>query len=353
MSAGAAALGLAGTIASAAINNGASYGITKQARADNYYYGEKAAENADLRTRALYNDLQSPKALLQQYQEAGLSPSLMFSGGGGQGAQPSAGAQGSGAAGLSPQTYGVDLGQAAMQAAQVKLMEAEADKAGAEAQNIKEYGGSEAEARIADFLASAGVKDAQRQMVIVQTRITEATEADTIKQMSYTTQALYKQVEKLTYDVMSAEAQANVDQATVDERIKAAKLNNSVLEATADNILSKTKLQDEQRELVKTQVIAIANEIAQKWYALSLEKARTQSYDEYVKNMKEFQDEQIKLGRERLEHDIALDWAKYGLDCAELLEDFVKFSIGEYFTNIRTIIGGGKEATFKALTGGK
>lgn len=348
--AAAAAIGLAGTIASGMINNAMSYGMTSNARWQNYNYGERAAANADARTRALYNDLQSPKALLQQYQEAGLSPSLMFSGGGGQGAQPSAGAQGSGAAGITPQSYGVDLGQVAMQSAQIDLMKADANKANAEADNIRNYGGSEAEARIADLLASAGVKDAERQMIIVQTRIAEATEADTIEQMSYTTKALYKQVESLTYAVMSAKAQAEVDQATVDERIKAVKLNNSVLEATADNILSKTKLQDEQRELVKAQVIATANEIAQKWYSLSLEKSRTQSYDEYVKNMGEFQKEQIKLGRERLEHDIAIDWAKFGLDCAELLEDFVKFSIGEYFQNIRAIIGGGKDAVFKAVT---
>lgn len=347
---GTALIGAGATIASGAINNAMSYGMSSNARWQNYNYGERAANNADARTRALYNDLQSPNALLQQYQEAGLSPSLMFSGGGGQGAQPSAGAEGSGAAGITPQTYGVDIGQAISQAAQVKLMEAEAEKASAEAENIRNYGGSEAEARIADLLASAGIKDAQRQMVIVQTRITEATEADTIQQMSYTTKKLYKQVEKLTYDVMSAQAQATVDQATVDERIKTVKLNNSVLEATADNILSKTKLQDEQRELVKAQVIATANEIAQKWYSLSLEKARTQSYDDYVKNMHEFQSEQIKLGRERLEHDIAIDWAKFGLDCAELLKNFVEFSIGEYFQNIRTIIGGGKDAVFKAVT---
>lgn len=44
----------------------------------NYKYNEMAAENADKRTRALYNDIYSPKALLGQYAEAGLSPSLMF-----------------------------------------------------------------------------------------------------------------------------------------------------------------------------------------------------------------------------------------------------------------------------------
>lgn len=106
------------------------------ARKDNYYYNEQAAQNADIRTRALYNDLQSPKALLEQYKEAGLSPSMMFSGGG-VGAQPAGGAQSAGTAGISPNAYGMS----AIDIAQLRLMNAEADKTEEEANTIR--GGNE------------------------------------------------------------------------------------------------------------------------------------------------------------------------------------------------------------------
>lgn len=98
------------------------------AREQNYKYNEMAAQNADARTRALYNDLQSPQALLQQYQAAGLSPSLMF-GGGGVGGQTTSGAQGEGASGISPTTYGINP----LEAANLALVKAQTRKLNAEA----------------------------------------------------------------------------------------------------------------------------------------------------------------------------------------------------------------------------
>lgn len=50
-------------------------------RKRNFYWNEKAADSADQRMRAQYNDLYSPQAMLDQYAAAGLSPSMMMSGG--------------------------------------------------------------------------------------------------------------------------------------------------------------------------------------------------------------------------------------------------------------------------------
>lgn len=50
-------------------------------RKRNYYWNEKAADSADQRQRAQYHDLYSPQAQLEQYAAAGLSPSMMMSGG--------------------------------------------------------------------------------------------------------------------------------------------------------------------------------------------------------------------------------------------------------------------------------
>lgn len=50
-------------------------------RKRNFYWNEKAADIADQRTRAQYQDLYSPQAQMEQYAAAGLSPSMMMSGG--------------------------------------------------------------------------------------------------------------------------------------------------------------------------------------------------------------------------------------------------------------------------------
>lgn len=52
-----------------------------RARQKNYETNEKAADNADKRQRAQYKDLYSPEAMIEQYKAAGLSPSMMMSGG--------------------------------------------------------------------------------------------------------------------------------------------------------------------------------------------------------------------------------------------------------------------------------
>lgn len=117
-----------------AINNVYSAEREAQARSENYRYNEMAANNADARTRALYNDFYSPSALAQQYKAAGLSPSLMFGGTPGQGG--ASGAQGAGASGH-PSTFtpislleGAQLANIAAQTENIK-----ADTANKEEQN--------------------------------------------------------------------------------------------------------------------------------------------------------------------------------------------------------------------------
>lgn len=127
-----------GTFASAAMNIGQSFlnsylsrQQTMEDRRQNYLYNEAAANNADLRTRALYNDFYSPEALLRQYKEAGLSPSIMFGGTPGQGGM--AGAQGAGSSGQQSIYYPINL----LEAAQVELTNEQTKKTKAETQNIQ------------------------------------------------------------------------------------------------------------------------------------------------------------------------------------------------------------------------
>lgn len=67
-------------------------------RSRNFYWNEKAADSADQRQRKQYEDLYSPQAMLKQYAAAGLSPSMMMSGG--QSAVGSSSAQGNMSAGI-------------------------------------------------------------------------------------------------------------------------------------------------------------------------------------------------------------------------------------------------------------
>lgn len=98
----------------------------------NYQYGEKAANNADARARAIYTDFNSPEAKVKQLQEAGLSTAMMYSGGGGGGGSAAAttASQGSGAGGQQGKTP-----ESAMQGAQLGLMLAQIRSLNADAEN--------------------------------------------------------------------------------------------------------------------------------------------------------------------------------------------------------------------------
>lgn len=119
-------------IGTTAMNNAWADARAREDRAQNYMYNEMAAQNADKRTRALYEDYYSPEALMRQYIEAGLSPSLMFGGTPGQGGM--AGSKGNGPSG--PQTPFMPL--SAIEIAQIGLIRAETEKTNAETANVKQ-----------------------------------------------------------------------------------------------------------------------------------------------------------------------------------------------------------------------
>lgn len=114
-----------------AFNNWLSSQFTQQDRQLNYEQNELAAQNADARTRALYQDFYSPQALMKQYKEAGLSPSMMFGGTPGQGGTP--GAQAAGAAGLQTMYSPMNI----IEGAQLANLKAQTEKVKAETKNIE------------------------------------------------------------------------------------------------------------------------------------------------------------------------------------------------------------------------
>lgn len=150
-------------IAKTDINNAAAAQRERDARLENFRLNEEAAQNSDMRTRALYNDIYSPLAQIQQLKDAGLSPSVYYNGGA-AGMSGQAGAQGAGASGINPTIFGLgelDLAGLAKIGAETRLINAQAD----ELEGKNEMG----KAKIADYLANAGYKKEAENLVKAQT----------------------------------------------------------------------------------------------------------------------------------------------------------------------------------------
>lgn len=122
--------GIGANIGLGAMNNYWAGERAKEDREENYRYGELAAQNADMRTRALYNDFYSPEALMRQYKEAGMSPGMLLHGTPGQGGMSGASATGA----ASVQTPFMPMSM--LEGAQIKNIMAQTEKTKAETQNI-------------------------------------------------------------------------------------------------------------------------------------------------------------------------------------------------------------------------
>ena len=99
-------------------------------------YNERAANKSDARTRALFTDLYSPEAKVQQLKDAELSVGMMYGQGGVSGTSSTQGAQGAGAG--NQQAAQVNLSkqlELGMMTAQIKALEAGANKDNADAKN--------------------------------------------------------------------------------------------------------------------------------------------------------------------------------------------------------------------------
>lgn len=331
---GSGLFGFFASIASALLNNSMAQDRESFARQENYQLGEKAADNADARTRKLYEDLMSPASLLQQYKDAELSPSLMF-GGGGVGGQTPQGAQGTGASGVSPTTYGVNFDPTTL--SQIKLADAQAAKLNAETDTI-EGKNERGKLQLKDILSSIGVKDADAKLTNFNRELAEVLKCTTIKTAEQNLNRLYASTEKLWYE---ATAQLYENQFTIEsfnDKLNRIKLENTHLGTMISNTLADTALKGAEKELVKQKIIQSVEEIAIGWYKTGLEERRVGAYESWCSNMGSYLRQQVDIAKERLEHDIHLDWAKFGLNCGEFLETCVKDYIGTMFEQIGTLM---------------
>lgn len=211
-----AILGL--SAANAALNTGT--GLLSQHIS--YKLNERAAQNADKRTRQLFNDLFSPQAQVGQLQDAGLSTGLMYAKGG-------VGGSGQGGAQAAPATNQIgnvfDLMQAKLMEAQIKNIEADTAKKGEEAKGIQATT-RKTDTEIQTMLMEQGLielnKDYQALSNDIKTFekifVQETTEIN-IQKAEQELFNLIEQGKKLAEEAKTAGADAIVAQGTIDQRI--------------------------------------------------------------------------------------------------------------------------------------
>ena len=217
-------------IASSAIQagSGAANALINQAFAEhnrkrNYYWNEKAADSADKRQREQYKDLYSPQAMLDQYAAAGLSPSMMMSGGQSAVGGTPQGTQG-GINGAYPSGNIIDP----VAAAQIANINADTKVKEQQAINI----GADTEFTMANIIKAAEETEnyKQRNMLLMLDRekrqleidLQKATNPEEIKQCIEKTKQMYETTEQLRKENKSLDLQNKFDEKTMQTRINQA-----------------------------------------------------------------------------------------------------------------------------------
>lgn len=279
------------------IGSGINAGFDELARARNFEYNEKAADNADKRLRAQFHDLYSYGAQKKQMEQAGLSPSLMFSkGAGGQGGASAP--QGAGASGVQGNHVTLDpMSQAEMDALREQTR----------GQKIENDMKQEAiEADIALKLSQAGLNKASEAYKRVQTEREEilknidiATTEDQINEIRNRANNMYWESWLTQYESRSAYVKAQVDEATMETHIKTET-------AKYEQLLTQIKVGESQVELNSATIEKMALDIGIAAYRANTERmsyhAQKKWFEDQIKNQihKMAQDKELTEEQQRL-----------------------------------------------------
>ncbi len=263
----------------------------------NFQYGEKAADAADRRQREQFKDMYSLEAQMRQIKDAGLSPSMFFSGGlSGQGGANAP--QGGGASGPIFNSSGIDP----MSAAQVDLLEEQ--KRGLKIENDNKQ--SAIDADIALKLAQAGFNKASEAFTNVKKEreeialeIDSATTEDQKKEIRSRANNMFWQSWLTLYESRSAKAKAEVDEATIKTRVSAEiAANQKIISSIALDLSNIAK----NKSSVAVDKATIENMIMQ--IALDAYKANTDRMS-FVEQKKWYEN-QVKLGIQNIYKDLSI-----------------------------------------------
>lgn len=286
---------------------------TETDRQLNYIYGERAAEEADRRTRALYNDFYSPEALVRQYNEAGLSPSLMFGGTPGQGGMQ--GAHGTGAAGPQTAPY---MPYSIVEAAQAAALFAQAEKTKEETKTITGDNDRGA-AEIANILANTGNVQAQTNYTnlmstfqSIENYVAENTKDMKIDEVEEQVELLKWQAKQMKWTARNSKLEFDINNATAADRIK-------LIHEQVGNIIADTALKITQKELTEEQkkevrehirymsgMLQISKEdLNNKTFMIDYERSAIEANIKYQQEMIEYLNKQLGI------NDNNADWSRF------------------------------------------
>lgn len=263
---------------------------------NNFIYPESLAMNADERTRALYNDLYSPQAQMEQIKAAGLSPSI-YANSGMAGKSGVSGAQGSGGSGH-PATGDIfsaisNAAGAAMQIAQVKsqieLNKAQAKKLNEEAKT--EAGeNTRGSAEISNLLAQNGLTKASTEYTRAQTEtqdwtnyITSNTADFSIRTAEYMSYKSAFEMEQTYWTAAREKQNYEFDKQTFNDRVQQEK--ETWINLQMDSLLKQKQqsLTDQQKELLKGELSMLYDESMRKWAEIDIKESSANAQNELIK----------------------------------------------------------------------
>lgn len=204
---------------------------------ENINYSREAAEAADQRTRALYNDLYSPEARLQQLKNAGLSPGLMYGMSGAGGTSSTTGAQATTPSPIPMQNYQT---QSLFNAEMMNILAMSA-KTQAETENIK----ANTENQYKDLdVKEQTIKVAEAQEELTRKEVTVAEE---------TIQKLLQEQLNIAQDTKNKEAQEELTKVQTQlTEINKLLLSNDLIYKDQMNYFAVKKLEQEWENLTAT-----------------------------------------------------------------------------------------------------
>lgn len=248
------------------LNNAWAEQRENNARRDNYYYNEMAANAADKRTRALYEDYYSANAQLNQLRQAGLSPSVFFGGQGASGMSSSpSGAAGAGANGISPNMHFIDP----LTAAQIDNIKADTRKKNAETDT--EIGTNDrGAAEIENILkvnkltaAETAFRESQKLAQDIDNDINEQTAHWQVETIRNKTQIAFNQAQEVYYAWQNAELNLRLNEETFQTQVNKA-------QAELDLLITEEKLAQSNINLNKQQIATLKQEAQKMYYDMVL-----------------------------------------------------------------------------------
>lgn len=275
-----------------AIQNEWAAGRTAQDRRENYKYGEMAANEADKRTRAIYSDIYSPGALVKQYNDAGLSPSMMAGGMPGGGGM--SGAHGTGAAGMQTPYMPMSL----LEGAQISNLVAQAEKTKAETKTIEES----REASISNILADTGhkqastaVAEAEAAGIALDNYVKENTKNASIYRICEEAEEAGHRAQKAFEEMRSAKVLADVDEATLAEQIELKKKAVQSLAQSISESKATVRLKDQERRKVYNDILQAWEQLEINWKGIEVEQQQADTYTNWIEKQIPIIEQQLEV----------------------------------------------------------